>query len=108
MLRVKLQETEVLDGQDMWEVMSGKSTKGRTTLVEQGFDALAIIQDNWKYIEPNDAPAMNVLTNTELGNNQKPQLYNLSTDSGEKINLAKSHPKELKVLVDALQKIKNK
>ncbi len=108
MLQVKLQETEVLDGQDMWEVMSGKSTKGRTNLVEQGFDALAIIQDNWKYIEPNDAPAMNVLTNTELGNNQKPQLYNLSTDSGEKINLAKSHPKELKVLVDALQKIKNK
>jgi arylsulfatase A-like enzyme len=108
MLGVTLKEDEVLDGQDMWDVMLGKSTKGRSILVEQGIAALAIIQDNWKYIEPNTASAMDVLTNTELGNNQQPQLYNLSTDVSEKENLAKTHPKELKKLAELLQKIKTK
>jgi arylsulfatase A len=108
MVNIKLQENEILDGQDMWDVMLGKSTKGRTTLVEQGINSIAIIQDNWKYIEPNNAPTMDVLTNTELGNNQQPQLYNLSTDISEKVNLAKTHPKELKRLADILQKIKAK
>lgn len=108
MLPIKLKESDVLDSEDMWNVMLGKSLKGRTVLVEQGMDSFAVIQDNWKYIEPNNEPAMNILTNTELGNSHEPQLYNLSTDISENINLAKKYPEQLKKIADVLQKIKSK
>ena len=61
MLNIKLQESDAIDSEDMLDVMLGKSTKGRTVLVEQGLGTLAIVQGNWKYIEPNNGPAMDSL-----------------------------------------------
>lgn len=108
MLNIKLQETDAIDSEDMLDVMLGKSTKGRTALVEQGSGTLAIVQGNWKYIEPNNGQAIDDYTNTELGNNKQPQLYDLSVDIGEKNNLADQYPIKVNELAVLLQKAKDK
>lgn len=108
MLRVKLEESAILDSEDSWDIMLGKSSKERVALVEQGVESLAIVEGNWKYIEPGSGPAINRLTNTELGNSQFPQLYDLSSDIGEKKNLADQYPGKVSELAEVLQKIKER
>ena len=106
MLNIKPKDIEISDSEDMLDVLLGKSNKGRTILVEQGITSLAIIKDHWKYIEPNKGPAINALTNTELGNNPLPQLYDLQNDLGEKNNLAAQKPEITNELASLLRKIK--
>ncbi|MEY3498872.1 MAG: hypothetical protein RL308_541 [Bacteroidota bacterium] len=97
------------DSENIMNVLLGKSDKGREYIVEQGFtDNLAIIHGNWKYIEPKDGPKMNELVNIELGYDMQPQLYDLSTDIGEKNNLAKKYPKKVKELKAKLEEIKKR
>lgn len=107
MLNIRPKDIEITDSEDMLNVLLGKSHKGRTVLVEQGITSLAIIKDHWKYIEPNKGPAINVLTNTELGNNTLPQLYDLQNDLGEKNNLAAQKPEITNELAGLLTKIKD-
>ena len=106
MLNVKPKDLQTTDSEDMLDVLLGKSKKGRTILVEQGITSLAIIKDNWKYIEPNKGPAINALTNIELGNNPLPQLYDLHNDLSEKNNLAAQKPEIANELASLLRKIK--
>ena len=106
MLNIKPKDIEITDSEDMLNVFLGKINKGRTVLIEQGITSLAIIKDHWKYIEPNKGPAINKLTNTELGNNPLPQLYDLQNDLGEKNNLAVQKPEVTNELASLLRKIK--
>lgn len=108
MLNIKPKDIETTDSEDMLDVLLGKSNKGRTVLVEQGINSLAIIRDHWKYIEPNKGPALNSLTNTELGNNPLPQLYDLKNDLGEKNNIAIEKPEITNELAGLLRKTKDK
>jgi len=96
-----------IDSKDVMNVLLGKDDKGRNYLIEQA-DALAVIKDNWKYIEPNNSPAYAELTATELGNATVPQLYDLSKDIGEKNNVASEYPGIVKALQDILMQEKNK
>ena len=86
------------DGPDSVDVMGallGTSRIGRTELIEQaGGQALRVGQ--WKFIEASKRPKMNTQTNTELGNDAVPQLYDLSRDPGERQNLADAHPEKVK------------
>ena len=86
------------DGPDSVDVMGallGTSRIGRTELIEQaGGQALRVGQ--WKFIEASKRPKMNMQTNTELGNDAVPQLYDLSRDPGERQNLADAHPDKVK------------
>lgn len=79
------------DSFDMLLQLTGKSTKNRSYLIEQG-GPLAIIQGKWKYIEPSKGPHMDFDVNIELGNDLLPQLYDLSKDAGETNNLASKFP----------------
>lgn len=106
MLNVKLEKDQLIDGEDILQAMFGETNKGRTVLVEQGINSLAIRKKNWKYIEPSNGPTVNILTNIEMGNNQQPQLYDLNKDIGEKENLASRHPEITKELAKLLQQIK--
>ena len=69
---------------------------------------LSIEDGKWKFIAPSKGPAYNILTNTEFGNLDKDQLYNLTTDSGEKINVAVEHPEIVERLRGKLEQIKAK
>jgi hypothetical protein len=65
----------------------GQSKLGRTSLVEQG-GTLAMVWNEWKYIEPFKGPAILQPMNIESGYSLKPQLYNLKEDISEQHNLA--------------------
>ena len=66
------------------------------------------MKDRWKYIEPANLPAYNKYTDTELGNNPKPQLYQLDNDAGEKKNVADQYPARVQQLKQQLDAIRNK
>ncbi|MGE5420435.1 MAG: sulfatase family protein [Chloroflexota bacterium] len=85
----------------------GETEKGREYIVEQSIaNALSIVSNNWKYITPSNAEKMNFNTNTELGHDTVPQLYDLSADPGEKTNLAEKFPERVKELSSLLGGIK--
>ena len=102
----KIEDTEATDSFAVMDALTGKSKIGRESLIKQG-GALSYTKGNWKYIEPNANPPFNKLTGTELGNNPKPQLYDLSKDPGEKNNLASQYPAKIKLMVEELTKIKD-
>ncbi|PIF05269.1 MAG: arylsulfatase [Draconibacterium sp.] len=104
MTGLTLQENDAPDSFDMLDVLLGKSENGREWIVEHS-GAFSIIKDNWKYIEPNNRPAYNRYTNTELGNSSKPQLYNLDDDLGEMENIASQNPEKVEELKTFLHKI---
>ncbi|MBP1600418.1 MAG: atsA 3 [Acidobacteria bacterium] len=67
---------------------------------------LSLIEGRWKYIEPSGGPRMNKYTNTELGNDPQPQLYDLAVDLGEKRNVAAEHPDLVRDMAVQLKRIR--
>lgn len=97
--------TEATDSENVLPALLGESRTGRSVLVEQA-GSLSLRNGSWKYIEPSKGPRINANTNTELGNDPEPQLYDLAGDPGEQKNLATLHPekvKELAAVLDALR-----
>ncbi len=95
------------DSENVMPALLGESRSGRETLVEQA-GGLSLRQGSWKYIEPNDRPAMNKQTNTELGNAPLPQLYDLARDLGETRNLAAAQPERATRMRELLRQIRDK
>lgn len=93
------------DSVDVMPALLGRSNKGRDHIVEHA-GSLALRIGKWKYIDPNDGPRMNANTNTELGNDPAAQLYDLSTDPGEKNNLASKHPERIREMKARLERIR--
>jgi arylsulfatase A-like enzyme len=87
----KLESDAAPDSLDQHRALLGETTEGREYAVEHA-GALALIEGDWKYIEPGAGPRINRNTNTELGNAPQPQLYDLSKDLGERDNLAARQP----------------
>ena len=87
----------------------GASKTGRNYVVSQALNnTLSLIQGSWKYIEPSKGPKISKNTNTELGNDVNPQLYNLETDPGETRNVATAHPQVVTKLAEQLKTIAGK
>ncbi|MEH6305995.1 arylsulfatase [Olivibacter sp. CPCC 100613] len=103
MLNQKIPSGEAVDSQSLWDVFLGTKNHGRSHLVEHA-GSLGIIKDNWKYIEPSNAPVYAKLTDTELGNAATVQLYDLSNDIGEKKNVAARYPEVVKEMAELLEK----
>ncbi len=97
----KIPAGQAADSENMWNAFSGKSDVGRSIYIKQG-GAMAIIQGDWKYIHPNNGPALLQLTNIESGNLSTPQLYNLKDDLGERNNVADKFPAKVKELAGLL------
>jgi arylsulfatase A-like enzyme len=101
-----LAEDDAPDSFNILAALLGQSPSGRDTLVEHA-GSLSVIEGDWKYIEPSKGAKFNAATNTELGNDPAPQLYNLKTDIGEKTNVAADNPDKVKQLADLLKKIRS-
>jgi arylsulfatase A-like enzyme len=95
------------DSVDVQRALLGRDSKGRDHVVQQA-GVLSLIQGNWKLIEGSERPKMNKNTNTELGNDTSPQLYNLASDPGERINVAQSEPDRVQSMSALLNDIRNK
>lgn len=94
--------TTAPDTKDYLSAFLGKDKKGRDYLVEHA-GTFSIIKGDWKYIEPSKGAKKSVETNTELGNDPQPRLYNLAKDIGEKNNVAGSNLEKVKELEGLLK-----
>ena len=101
----KLAPNDAADSFDILSALLGKSPAGRDHLVEHA-RVLSLIKGNFKYIEPGKGPKINKNTNTELGIDPRPQLYNLKNDLGEKHNIASENPDIVEELAALLKKIR--
>ncbi len=95
------------DSENVLPALLGTSRTARAALVEQG-GALAIRQAAWKYIAPGQGARIQTNTNTELGNDPEPQLYDLSQDIGERTNLAAARPDRVRELAAMLEEIRRR
>jgi arylsulfatase A-like enzyme len=102
----KLGDMDAPDSFDVLGPLLGAQPTGRDHLVEHA-GVLSLLQGDWKYIEPGKGPRRNVSTNTELGNDPQPQLYDLRHDLGERNNLAAEHPQRVQDMAARLRKIRD-
>jgi arylsulfatase A-like enzyme len=101
----KLAAADAPDSLDNIAALLGRTANARTTLVESA-GALSLRRGSWKYIEPNNRQKMNRETNTELGNDSVPQLYDLSSDPGETRNIAPEQPARVQSMAAELDEIR--
>ena len=94
------------DSFDLSQALLAKTQTGRDHLVEHA-GSLSLIRGDWKYIEPGKGARMNANTNTELGNDPQPQLYDLKNDLGERQNVAAQHPETVKEMAAQVAKVRN-
>lgn len=96
------------DSRDRLATLLGKdNNECNHYIVQQNLNnTLSIIQGTWKYIEPSDKPAIEYWTRMELGNDTKPQLYNISIDPSETNNVAEAHPETVRALSALLEQVK--
>lgn len=84
----------------------GRDQTDREYVIQQNLNnTLAIIQGEWKYLQPSDQSAIEYWTHTELGNELEAQLYNLHSDPYEKKNIAPLYPEKVKELSALLQEV---
>ncbi len=94
------------DSLDTLPALLGKSKTGRDHLVEHA-RTTSFRQGQWKLIPPNEGPKLNQATNTEMGTDAGPQLYNLAGDPGEKNNVAAQHPDRVKDMTALLNRLRS-
>lgn len=109
LLDFELPENAAPDSRNEIETILGINDKNRDFVVEQASNlTLSVIKGDWKYIEPNNGPAIIPWgVNIESGNLKTPQLYNIKNDKGENINIADQHPDKIKEFQDMLILIRN-
>ena len=100
-----LEKHQLPDSFSLLPALLGQSDQGRLHLVEHA-KVTSLRMGSWKYIPPSNGRKINRSTNTELGNDGQPQLYNLERDVGEMLNLASRHRDRLKQMQSVLQRIK--
>jgi arylsulfatase A-like enzyme len=93
------------DSLDVLGALLGNVPTGRDELVEQA-GALSLITGRWKLVSPHEGPKVDSETNTELGNDPGPQLYDLAVDPGEARNVAREHREVVGALTARLARIR--
>jgi arylsulfatase A-like enzyme len=107
LLKVKLPSGAAPDSEDHLNAWLNKGGRGREYLVLQNVqNNLSIENGTWKFIAPGKGAAYNPQTNIEMGNLNQDQLYDLSSDIGEKVNVAVKNPQIVEKLRSKLEMIK--
>jgi arylsulfatase A-like enzyme len=107
LLKQSYNKADALDSENQLNALLGRDQTGRAFIVEHA-GTWSLVQGNWKYIEPSKGQAYAKFTNTELGNDPTPQLYNLSNDLGERKNVANQYPDRVQQMKQQLDIIRSK
>lgn len=94
------------DSENLLKVLMGEENQGREDLIIEATGRTALRMGSWVFIPPYNGPALLKNVNIEIGNASDYQLYNLSDDLGEQINLATSHPEKLKEMIASYEAIR--
>jgi len=92
----RVPDDRIIDGRDIWPLMSGQPgarTPHDVFFYYMGQNLLAVRAGRWKLQLERDGPRVGTVSSAEL--------YDLETDIGEKVNLAKKYPK----LVRSMRKL---
>jgi arylsulfatase A-like enzyme len=100
-----LADDAAVDSLNTVDALLGRTTTGRDHLVEHA-RTLALREGHWKLIQTNKGPAVNQNTNIELGSATAPQLYDLSSDIGERNNVADQHPERVQAMLKRLETLR--
>lgn len=94
LVKAKLPQGTAPDSFNFLDTWLGIKQSDRPWVIEQSSNhTLSVRTKNWKYIEPNDGPAMIPWgPKIETGNLDTPQLYNIINDINERNNVATLHP----------------
>ncbi|ROQ21716.1 arylsulfatase A-like enzyme [Marinimicrobium koreense] len=108
LIGVELNGKEAKDSENILPALMDANEDGRTYMLEEAY-TLALRRGDWKYIEPFTGTLPDWMKNkaVDAGLKGHPQLFNLSEDPEEKVNLAERHPKILKELQSKLDEIKS-
>jgi len=107
MLKVNLPASSAPDSENHIDSWLNKGGKGREYLVLQNAaNNLSILNGNWKFIAAGKGAAYNPNTKTETGNLGQDQLYDLSYDKGEKVNVLDKNLQVVAKLRAKLEQIK--
>lgn len=101
-----LAENSGPDSLNTLPALLGESAIGRDHLIEHAA-TLALRVGSWKLIEPNKGPTVSQNVNIEVGNAIQPQLYDLSTDIGERHNIASQHTDRVTAMTVQLKQLKD-
>lgn len=83
----------VPDGCSYVDVLMGKDVPGCEYIIQQSLSGtLAIIEGEWKYIEPSNAPEIQKNTGIELGSYKTGALFNIINDPSERNNIIDEYP----------------
>lgn len=94
LLQARLPKGSAPDSQDRLGNLLGTDATDRPWVIELASNhVLSVRTKEWKYIEPNDGPAMIPWgPKIETGNLSTPQLYHISQEQDERTNVAAEHP----------------
>lgn len=92
------------DTQNMLPALLGEARTGRDWIIEHA-NGQSIRKGNWKFIPARKGAKRSNFTDTELGNDEAGQLYDLSTDPGEQTNVAAAHPQVVEELRALLKSV---
>ncbi|MBT4523247.1 MAG: arylsulfatase [Halieaceae bacterium] len=84
---LSLREDQAVDGRSQWPAIADGTVQKAPDFVIKGFDGEALYHDQWKLV---------------VENQDAPELYNMTQDKTEQINLAAVHPEQLSALQDRL------
>ena len=102
-----ISEAKLSDSQKQLSAWLGNDFQGRNYVIGAA-GSLTVLTKDWKYIEPSKGNPYNAHTNTELGNNPKDQLFNMTIDRGEYDNVATKNPLMVRFLKQILEEEKAK
>lgn len=94
------------DSEDMSDVLLGKSSEGRKSVILEATTRTALRSGDYVLIPPYKGPAKNEEVNIELGNNPEFQLYNVKIDPGQRKNIASEEPELLQKLIQEFEAIR--
>lgn len=107
---ITLDEGEAIDSENMLPAMLDKNIDGRKEMLEESF-TLALRSGQWKYIMPFTGTTPDWLANKtaiENGLQATPQLFDVSKDPKEQVNLAEQHPELVTKFQQQIDELKAK
>ncbi|QTD37358.1 arylsulfatase [Polaribacter batillariae] len=107
LINKKLGKKEAIDSKNLEETLLNANTKGRKLMLEESF-TLSLRNKNYKYITPIKNRKANKWIygkKIESGASNEPQLYDLSKDIGEEVNIAKENKKLTKKMQSQIDSI---
>ena len=94
------------DSVDLLDTFMGNSNLGREELILEATTRTALRSGDWVMIPPYKGPAKLKAVNIEIANGNQFQLYDLSQDISQQVNLAESKPEKLNEMILRFKEIR--